>query len=107
MTAGEARLRLARKARLQQDPRTGKIMLLYPERGLELSETAARIAALCLEPHTVGEIVSAMVASYAAEPRERIEAEVVTFLEALQDRGLLSLEQEQEQEQEQETKGQG
>jgi coenzyme PQQ biosynthesis protein PqqD len=87
----EARLRLARKVRLQQDPRTGKTMLLYPERGLELTDTAARIATLCVEPHTVGEIIDAMVAAYSAEPRERIETEVVSFLEALQDRGLLLL----------------
>ena len=37
-----------RKARLRFDDRvSGKHMLLYPERGLELSDSAARIVALC------------------------------------------------------------
>src|SRR4029079_14938458 len=40
-----ARVRLAPKARLQNDRLSGKAFLLYPERGLELSESAARIVA--------------------------------------------------------------
>ena len=40
-----ARVRLAPKARLQRDRLSGKAFLLYPERGLELSDSAARIVA--------------------------------------------------------------
>ena len=47
------RLSLARQVRLKLDPRSGKQMLLYPEKGLELNDTAARVAALCFEPSTV------------------------------------------------------
>lgn len=84
------RLSLARQVRLKLDPRSGKQMLLYPEKGLELNDTAARVAALCFEPSTVAEIVERMAAAAdAATPRAQIEDEVLAFLRALEDRGLL------------------
>ena len=84
------RLSLARQVRLKLDPRSGKQMLLYPEKGLELNDTAARVAALCGEPRTVGEIVDRMAAAAdAGTPRAQIEHEVLTFLRALEDRGLV------------------
>jgi coenzyme PQQ biosynthesis protein PqqD len=87
-----SRLRLARQVRLKADPRTGKQMLLYPERGLELNEIAARVAALCTEERTVTEILDRMAAAAAAgTPRERIDTEVLEFLRALEDRGLLAV----------------
>jgi hypothetical protein len=85
------RFRLAPKARLRFDARSGRQMLLYPERGLELSDTAARIVALCQdEPRTAGDIARQLAAEAGEEPgRERIEREVLAFLQALEDRGLL------------------
>jgi coenzyme PQQ biosynthesis protein PqqD len=84
------RLSLARQVRLKLDPRSGKQVLLYPEKGLELNDTAARVAALCGEPRTVGEIVDRLVtAADGATPSAQIEAEVLAFLNALEDRGLL------------------
>jgi coenzyme PQQ biosynthesis protein PqqD len=88
MIGAAARVRLAPKARLQRDRLTGKQFLLYPERGLELSDSAARIVALCGEERTVTGIVDEL-AGLSGEPRERIEIEVISFLEALDDRGLL------------------
>ena len=84
------RLSLARQVRLKRDPRSGKQMLLYPEKGLELNDTAARVAALCFQPATVAEIVERMAtAADGATPRAQIEDEVLAFLRALEDRGLL------------------
>ena len=83
-----SRPRLAVKARLRFDARSGRQMLLYPERGLELTDSAARIVALFGEERTVDAIVQALVAA-SGEPRARIEAEVLTFLRALDERGLL------------------
>ncbi|HEY7377002.1 MAG TPA: pyrroloquinoline quinone biosynthesis peptide chaperone PqqD [Polyangia bacterium] len=83
-----SRVRLAPKARLQRDRVSGKPFLLYPERGLELSDSAARIVALCAGERTVAQIVDELAAA-TGEPRERIEGEVLTFLRALDDRGLL------------------
>jgi coenzyme PQQ biosynthesis protein PqqD len=88
--AAGSRPRLARKARLRVDPRTGKHMLLYPERGLELTESAARVAKLCGEGLTVAQIVDRLAAAHADADHARIEAEVLSFLRALEDRGLLA-----------------
>jgi coenzyme PQQ biosynthesis protein PqqD len=89
ITAG-SRPRLAGKARLRVDPRSGKHMLLYPERGLELTETAARIAKLCGQGLTVAGIVDKLAGAYADADHQRIEAEVLAFLRSLEDRGLLA-----------------
>jgi coenzyme PQQ biosynthesis protein PqqD len=84
----DTRVRLAAKAKLRFDERSGRQMLLYPERGLELSDSAARIAVLCREDGTVNAIVDALV-SVVDAPRARIEADVLSFLRQLEERGLL------------------
>ena len=88
MIGAASRVRLAAKARLQRDRVSGKPFLLYPERGLELSESAARIVAACVEERTLAAIVDELAAA-TGEPRGRIEIEVLSFLRALDDRGLL------------------
>ena len=88
MISLDVRPRLARKARLRRDRLTGKQFLLYPERGLELSDSAARIVQLCVGERAVAAIVDELAAA-SGEPRERIESEVLSFLGALADRGLL------------------
>jgi coenzyme PQQ biosynthesis protein PqqD len=89
MISAASRVRLAPKARLQRDRVTGRSFLLYPERGLDLSDSAARIVALCAgDGRTVAAIVDELAAA-SGEPRERIESEVLSFLRALDDRGLL------------------
>ncbi len=88
MIEPRSRVRLAAKARLQRDRVTGKQFLLYPERGLELSESAARIVAACADEKPVAAIVDELTAA-SGEARGRIESEVIDFLRALDDRGLL------------------
>jgi coenzyme PQQ biosynthesis protein PqqD len=86
----DSRVRLAGKARLRFDERSGKHVLLYPERGLELSESAARIAQLCSGgDRTARGIVDELAAAAGDEPRARIESDVMAFLQVLEDRGLL------------------
>jgi coenzyme PQQ biosynthesis protein PqqD len=89
----DTRVRLARKVRLRRDPRSNKMMLLYPERGMELSETAADIAALC-DGRTSAEIVDELEARYAGVVRARIEHDVMAFLRTLGERGLLATGEE-------------
>jgi coenzyme PQQ biosynthesis protein PqqD len=84
-----SRPRLVPKARLRVDPRSGKHMILYPERGLELTESAARIAKLCAGDLTVAGIVDSLAAAHADADHQRIEDEVLAFLRALEERGLL------------------
>jgi coenzyme PQQ biosynthesis protein PqqD len=68
----------------------GQHVLLYPERGLELSDTAAEIAQLCTGELSAAAIVERLHARHDNEPRARIEAEVLTFLAELEARGLLA-----------------
>ena len=91
MIGPDSRVSLARQARLKLDPRTGRQILLYPEKGLELNDTAARVAALCREERAVRDIVERMVTAAIESPtaRRQIEDEVLAFLRALEDRGLL------------------
>ena len=49
--------KLARKARLRFDRHSGGHMIIYPERGLALNESAAAIAKLCDGTRTVAAIV--------------------------------------------------
>jgi hypothetical protein len=74
---------------MRDDPRTGKPMLLAPERGLELNPTGARIAILCREERTAGEIVDRLVLDSDGATAQQIEDEVLSFLRALEERGLL------------------
>ena len=81
---------LAAKARLRKDARSGRYMLLYPERGMELNATGVEIVRLCDGQATVGEIVATLARRYASTPSDVIESEVLSFLGALQDRALLA-----------------
>jgi coenzyme PQQ biosynthesis protein PqqD len=91
MIDDQARVRLAARVRLRFDRHSGKVVLLYPERGLELNETAARIAELCGEERRVADLVELVAARGAVAPRAVIERDVLAFLSALDDRGLLEV----------------
>ena len=81
---------LAAKARLRKDERSGRYLLLYPERGMELNATGVAIVQMCDGQATVREIVAALAERYASTPSHVIESEVLSFLGALQDRALLA-----------------
>ncbi len=88
MISPETKPRIASKARLRYDRKTERTMLLYPEKGLVLNPTAAEIAKLCTGEHTVAAIVTQLAGRYGKEA-SAIEREVMGFLGALADRGLL------------------
>jgi pyrroloquinoline quinone biosynthesis protein D len=85
----DTHVRLARKVRLRRDPQSNKMMLLYPERGLALSDSAADVAALC-DGRTAGAIAVELCARYAGVAREQVEHDVLAFLRSLAERGLLA-----------------
>lgn len=89
MISTESRPRLAAKVRLRFDRKGERYMLLYPERGMVLSPTAAEIVRLCTGEHTVGTIVDRLAEKYSTEPRAALEGQVVQFLGAMADRGLV------------------
>jgi pyrroloquinoline quinone biosynthesis protein E len=80
--------RLSRKARVQPDPRDGRPVLLSPERGLRLSDTAAAVLALCDGTRETGAIVDELAARYRAD-RAAVERDVLALLEDLHGRALL------------------
>jgi coenzyme PQQ biosynthesis protein PqqD len=84
-----ARPKLASKARVRLDKQTGKHVLLYPEKGLALNPTAARIVALCTGELAFSEIIERLKAEHTAGPVERLEADVEAFLRGLEQRGLI------------------
>ena len=65
-------------------------MLIYPERGLVLNEVAAAILELCDGARTVRDIAQTLAIRSRATP-EAVEADVVSFLETMKDKGLLAL----------------
>lgn len=75
----ESRILLSRKAKLRVDRLTGETLLLYPEHGLLLNESAAAIVRLC-DGREVREIAAALDAPLS---------DVLALLEALARRGLL------------------
>jgi coenzyme PQQ biosynthesis protein PqqD len=83
-------VRLAPKARLRFDRHRQQHMLLYPERGLVLSATAADVVALLGEARTVGAIVDRVVEKYGEVSRAAITRDVLELLRDLADRGLLA-----------------
>jgi coenzyme PQQ biosynthesis protein PqqD len=92
MIAADARPRLAPKVRLRFDRKSDRFMLLYPERGMVLNPTAAEIVKRCTGVLTVTEIIAQLAEQYAAQSRDAIEREVVQFLDAMTDRGLVRSE---------------
>jgi pyrroloquinoline quinone biosynthesis protein D len=82
------RPRLATKAKLRLDPKTGKHVLLYPEKGLLLNATGTAILQQCNGEQTLSAIVTALAAQFHTEPT-RLEPEVLAFVQGLLDRGLL------------------
>lgn len=75
-------------ARLRFDRRTGRYVLLSPERGLRLNDSAAQILQLCSGERSVRQIVSAL----QAEHPQATHSDVLELLVALERRNLLTFE---------------
>jgi coenzyme PQQ biosynthesis protein PqqD len=84
-----SRPRLADKARLRFDRKSERTMVLFPEKGLELSPTAADVVHLCTGEHTVAEIVERLLQTYVTEDRVAVEREVIEFLNTMAERCLI------------------
>jgi coenzyme PQQ biosynthesis protein PqqD len=82
-------VRLAPKVRLKFDRHANSYMLLYPERGLALSQTAADVLTRCAEPRAVAAIVEEIVAQYGEGSRAAISQDVLALLRDMADRGLV------------------
>lgn len=63
-------------------------MLVYPERGLALNESAAEIAKRCDGTRSIAEIAVELAASASTTP-DVVEPDVLAFVEGLAQKGLL------------------
>ena len=81
--------KLAKKARLKHDRHANKWMILYPERGLELNDTAAAIAQKLDGARTIAAIADELASEHEGAPRDAIEKDVLSFVKGLADKGLL------------------
>jgi pyrroloquinoline quinone biosynthesis protein D len=85
-----SRPKLAGRAKLRRDHRTGGHVLLYPEKGLVLNATSAAIVSRCTGELTVAEIARQLSQEFSESDVARLEREVVELLTALAERGLLA-----------------
>lgn len=92
MITDGARPTLSPKARLRVDKKTGQKVLLYPEKGLLLNPTGARILELCDGERTVAGIVDVLTSEHVDAARDKIAGEVSAFLQRLHDAGLVRAE---------------
>ena len=89
MAAGEGRLSIAPSARLRFDKIEARHVLLSPERGLALSDTATEIVRLCDGTRTLSQVVEACQARYEDGDAVQIEADVRCVLQELMARSLV------------------
>jgi len=84
----ELKPKLAPKTKLRLDPKTGKHILLYPEKGLLLNPTGAAILQKCTGEHSLEAIVALLAEEFQSDANT-LRPEVLTFVQGLLDRGLL------------------
>ncbi len=87
----ELKPKLAPKTKLRLDQKTGKYILLYPEKGLLLNPTGAAILKLCTGEQTLSSIIAALTLEFQSE-QSKVQVEVLTFVQGLLDRGLIQAE---------------
>jgi len=85
----DTRVRLARRARLQLDETTGKMVLLFPEGIVELNETAQEVLTRC-DGRSLGSIAVALAEEYEID-LARLAADVREIVVELQRRKLVEL----------------
>jgi pyrroloquinoline quinone biosynthesis protein D len=83
--------RLSRAARLRFDQQERSYVLLSPERGLRLNESAAAVLERCTGEHTVPEIVRSLLDATASPPSTQIAMaeDVLSLLLELEHRQLV------------------
>lgn len=79
--------RLTRGVRLRFDRHASQTMILAPERGYVLNESAAEVATRCDGRRSIAEIVAAIAIERGLRP-EAIEADVIGFVAELREKGL-------------------
>lgn len=84
----ELKPKLAPKAKLRLDPKTGKHILLFPEKGLLLNQTGTAILQKCTGQQSLSAIIAALALEFQTD-EDKLRPEVLGFVQGLLDRGLL------------------
>jgi pyrroloquinoline quinone biosynthesis protein E len=87
--AREDRPKLSAKARLVHDRRSGREVLLYPERGLALNAVASAVTRRLDGHRTVAAIAHEVAAEFPGAPPDEVERDVLAFLDQFHARALL------------------
>ncbi len=83
-------LKLVSRARLRRDRRTGEVMLLWPERGMALNESAARVVELLVEGQwDLDGIVAVLAEEHPEAARGQLVTDVRALVAALEARALV------------------
>ena len=88
---GAGRIRLAKRARMQWDAHGSTHLLLWPERGMILGDTAVEILRLCDGERTLREVVAALTAAHPEADQEAIARDTAAFLNSMVDRALIDV----------------
>jgi coenzyme PQQ biosynthesis protein PqqD len=88
MLTRDSRPRLAAKARLRLDRISGRYLIVYPERGMELDPIAGEIVRRCDGQRSIAEIAVELQQQFAGADAATIEQDVIDLLNALADRCL-------------------
>jgi pyrroloquinoline quinone biosynthesis protein D len=86
----DSKPKLASKCKLRVDPKTDKYMLLYPEKGLLLNATGAAILKRCDGQQSLSVMIGGLAAEFQSDV-DVLRVEVLSFVQALLDRGLLQV----------------
>ena len=84
------RPRLARKVRLKYDAIEKQFLVLYPERGITLSESAAEILQRC-DGERTAEMIAAELANVSGAEVAVVQRDVDAFLGEMKKRGIVEL----------------
>jgi len=84
------RPRLTRKVRLKYDTLEKQFVVLYPERGIKLSASAAEILQRCDGERTV-ETIAEELAQATGAPLAVVQKDVTAFVEEMKKRGVLEV----------------
>src|SRR5215208_4764728 len=87
----QSRPKLAAKARLRADRRNGHMLLLSPERGLMLNDSAREALALCTGAASVETIIEQVCARHPDGSADTIARDVLALLSDLLSRGLVEV----------------
>jgi len=88
---GQSRPSLTRKARLIRDTIDNCWMLIYPERGLQLNDSASSILRLCDGKSTLDEIVDTLCLAHRGVTRVTMFKDVRSLLLQLAQRSLIAI----------------